>query len=146
MRFQARVELGGKNATGIVVPDKVIESLAAGKKPAVVVTVDGYSYRSTVFSRDGRYLIPLSAAHRAGAGLAAGDPVEVDLQVDTAPREVEVPDDLAAALQAAPSARRAFDALSYTNKRRYVLSIEDAKTDATRQRRISKTVDELGTA
>ena len=143
MRFTTTVELGGKTATGFAVPDEVVDALGSGRRPAVTVTVGGHSYKSTVASMGGRFMVPLSAENRTAAGLAAGDEVEVDLELDTAPRELVMPDDLTAALDANPAARAAFDALSYSNRRRHVLSVEGAKADATRQRRIAKAVEEL---
>ncbi len=143
MRFRSVVELGGKTATGIPVPAEVVEGLGAGKRPAVTVTVSGHTYRSTIAPMGGASYLPLSAEHRTAAGLAAGDEIEVEVELDTAPRTVDVPADLSAALDAAPMARAAFEALSYSNRRRHVLSVEGAKTDETRQRRIAKSITEL---
>jgi hypothetical protein len=140
MRFRSTVELGGRTATGIPVPHDVVEALGAGRRPAVRVTIGGHSYRSSVAARGGRFLVPLSAENRQGAGVAAGDEVEVELELDTEPREVAVPPDLARALDDDPQARRAFDALPYSHRLRWVLSVEEAKTEQTRQRRIAKTV------
>lgn len=143
MKFKATVELNGKTATGIEVPAEAVEALGSGKKPAVYATVAGYTYRSTVAAMGGRYMLPLSAEHRGAAGVAAGDEVEVSLMLDTDPREVKVPDDLAAALAGAPAARAFFDGLSNSNKSRVVLSVEGAKTEETRLRRIDKAVQAL---
>jgi len=143
MRFRATIELGGKTATGIMVPAEVVEGLASGKKPAVTVTIKGHTYRSTIATMDGRFMLPVSADVRAAAGVAAGEDVDVDVELDTSPREVTVPPDLAAALDADADARRVFDGLSYSNKRRIVMPIEDAKAPETRQRRIDKAVDAL---
>lgn len=144
MRFHGTVALNGKTATGIEVPPEVVEGLGAGRRPAVTVTLNGgYTYRSSIGSMGGRSLIPVSADVRAKAGVAVGDEVDVDVEVDTAPREVTVPADLAAALDADQAARRAFDGLSYSHRQRYVLSIEDAKTPQTRQRRIGRTIEML---
>lgn len=143
MRFRAVVELGGKTATGIEVPADVVERLGAGKRPPVTVTINGHAYRSTVASMGGRYLLPLSADNRAGAGVQAGDEVDVDVALDTAPRVVEVPDDLAAALASDPQAKQAFAALSYSHQRQHVLAIEGAKTAPTRERRIAKALEML---
>ena len=143
MRFRAVVELGGKTATGFEVPPEVVEALGSGKRPAVRVTVGGHTYRSTVATMGGRFLLPLSAENRTAAGVASGDEVDVDVELDTEPRVVEVPPDLAAALDADPAAKAAFDALSYSHRRRHVLAIDEAKTDATRQRRIAKAVEML---
>jgi hypothetical protein len=143
MRFRTRVELGGKTATGLPVPPEVVEALGAGKKPAVRVTVDGHTYRSSIASRGGVYLIPLSAENRTAAGVAAGDEVDVDVELDDAPREVSVPDDLRTALAGDDAARATFDALPYSHKQRHVLAIEGAKTPETRARRIDKALEML---
>ena len=144
MRFRASVDLHGKTATGIVVPPEVVEGLGSGRKPAVTVTVNGFSYPSTIASMGGRFLLPVSAEIRAGAGVSAGDVVDVEVVLDTSTREVAVPDDLAAALKKAPAAKTAFDALSNSNKKRHVLSVEGAKTAETRERRVAKVLAELG--
>src|SRR5882757_9190199 len=109
MRFSATVELGGKTATGIEVPADVVTALGPGGRPPVTVTIGGHTYRTTVARMGGRYLVPLSAENRTAAGVAAGDEVDVGIEPDTAPREVSVPDDLAAALDG--PARAFFDGL-----------------------------------
>lgn len=141
--FQATVELARKTATGIEVPAEVIEQLDGGKRPAVTVTFGSYSYRTTVGVMGGRSLIPVSAEVRAASGVAAGDVLTVTLALDTAPRVVEVPEDLAAALAAVPAAQAAFAALSYSNQRAHVLSVEGAKAAATRTSRIAKVLAAL---
>jgi hypothetical protein len=143
MRFRTTIVQSGKNTTGIQVPDEVVEALGSGKRPAVKVTVNGYSYRSTVASMGGVFMVSLSAEHRAGAGVAGGDEVEVDLELDSAPREVTVPPELVAALDAEPAARATFDGLSYSNKSWHVLQVTGAKTEETRQRRIARSVEAL---
>ena len=143
MRFRTTVLRGGKTATGIRIPDEVVEALGSGKRPAVRVTINGFTYRSTVAVMDQAYMVGISAENRAGAGVEGGDEVEVDIELDTAPRDVMVPADFFAALDAEPAARRTFDALSYSNKSWHVLSVEAAKTDETRQRRIAKSVEIL---
>ena len=143
MRFRTTIEQGGKTATGIQVPEEVVQALGSGRRPAVTVTINGYSYRSTVAVLGGRYMVGVSAEHRAGAGVAGGDEVDVDIDLDTAPREVTVPPDLAAALDTEPEARRTFDGLSYSNQSWHVLQVEGAKTGETRQRRIARSVDLL---
>jgi len=143
VRFRTTIQQSGKTATGIEVPEEVVEGLGSGKRPAVKVTINGYTYRSTVAVMGGRYMVGVSAEHRAGAGVAGGEEVEVDLELDSAPREVQVPADLGAALDAEPAARRTFDGLSYSNKSWHVLQVEGAKTEETRQRRIAKSVDLL---
>ena len=143
MRFRTTVELGGRTATGFEVPAEVVDALGAGKRPAVRVTVNGHTYRSTVASMGGRFMLPMSAEHREQAGVAAGDEVDVEVERDTAPREVTVPSDFAQALGADGAAQAFFDGLSYSNKRWHVLSIEGAKTAETRQRRIDRSVTML---
>jgi hypothetical protein len=143
MRFTTTVELHGKTATGMAVPPEVVEALGGGKKPAVTVTVGGHTYRTSIGSMGGRSLIPLSAERRTAAGITAGDEVEVDVELDTAPREVDVPADLAAALDAEPAARARFDGLSYSHQQRHVLAVEGAKAEATRQRRVAAAVATL---
>lgn len=145
MRFRGTLQLAGKTATGIEVPVDVVEGLGSGRKPAVTVTLNGgHTYRSSVGSITGVFMLPVSAEHRAAAGVAAGDVVDVQLELDTEPRELVVPADLSAALDADPTARAFFDGLSYSNKRRHVLAIDGAKTEETRQRRIAKAVSMFG--
>ncbi len=140
MSFRTTLELGGKTATGIRVPPEVVERLGKGKKPPVRVTINGHTYRSTVAVMAGEYWLPVSAENRESAGIQAGDEVEVNLELDTEPREVTVPPDLTEALDRNPKARSYFEALSYSNKLRHVLAIEGAKTAETRQRRVDKSV------
>jgi hypothetical protein len=141
--FRATIELGGKTATGIEVPPEVVAALGTSRRPAVRVTLAGYEYRSTVATMRGRFLLPVSAAVRDSAGVAAGDEVDVELVLDSEPREVTVPPDFAAALGADARAKSNFDALSYSHRLRWVLSVDGAKTDATRRRRIAKAVETL---
>jgi hypothetical protein len=143
LRFRATVEQAGRTATGIEVPETVVEGLGAGKRPPVRVTINGYTYRSTVASMGGRFMVGVSAENREASGVAGGDVVDVDIELDTAPREVTVPKDFAAALKKDPSAKKTFDRLSYSNKGWHVQSVEGAKTDETRQRRIAKSIGVL---
>ena len=143
MRFRTTVEQSGKTATGIEVPSTVVEGLGAGKRPPVRVTINGFTYRSTVASMDGRFMVGVSAENRAGAKVVGGDVVDVDIELDTAPRVVELPKDFAAALKKDAKARKTFDGLSPSNKGWHVSSIEGAKTDETRQRRIAKSIAAL---
>lgn len=143
MRFHTTLLQTGTTATGIQVPDEVVEALGAGKRPPVKVTINGYTYRNTIAVMGGVYMVGVSAEHRAGAGVAGGDEIDVEIELDTAPREVSVPPDLAAALDAEPAARRTFDALSYSNRSWHVLQVTGAKTDDTRQRRIARSIEAL---
>ena len=143
MKFRATLQLGGKTATGIEVPAEIVASLGSSKRPAVHVTINGYTYRSTVAPRGGVFMLPVSAEVRARAGVAAGDEVDVGIALDTEPRAVVMPPDFADALDREADARRSFDGLSYSNQRQFVLSIEGARTAETRQRRIAKAVSDL---
>jgi len=140
MRFRTTLLLGGKTATGLEIPPEVVEGLGAGKRPPVRVTINGHTYRSTVAVMGGAFMVGVNAVERMRAGVAAGDELDVDIELDTEPREVAVPEDFAAALDLDPDARLAFDRLSYSHRRRHVLAIEEAKTPETRRRRIAKSV------
>ena len=143
MRFHTTILQGDKTATGIRIPDEVVDSLGAGKRPPIKVTIHGYTYRSTVAVMGGTYMVGVNADNRAAAGVAGGDEVDVDIELDTEAREVSVPADFATALDAEPAARSTFDKLSNSNKGWHTLQIEGAKTDETRQRRIAKSVAAL---
>jgi hypothetical protein len=140
MKFRTTLLQNGKTATGIRVPDEVVESLGAGKRPPVRVTINGYTYRNTIAVMGGVYMVGVSAEHRAGAGVAGGEEIDVAIDLDTAERTVDVPADFAAALAAAPGAREFFDGISYSNRNWHVTNIESAKTADTRTRRIEKSV------
>jgi hypothetical protein len=143
LKFQTTLLAAGKTATGIEVPASVVESLGPSKKPAVKVTLNGYEYRSTVAVMGGKFMLPVSAEHRSGAKIAAGETLNVTLELDTTPRVLEIPQDFAAALEVDAAAKTFFEGLSYSNKRRFVLSIEEAKSAETRARRIAKSVETL---
>ena len=143
MKFRATVELGGKTATGIEVPEEAVAALDSGNRPPVTVTIGGHTYRTTVARMGGRFLIPLSAENRTAACVAAGNQVDVDIEPDTGPREVEVPADLAEALSHDQAARATFEGLSYTHRKEWVRWIEEAKKAETRAIRLVKTVESL---
>jgi len=143
VKFRATIEQAGKTATGIRIPDEVMAALGVGKRPAVRVTIGAHTYRSTVASVGGASMVGVSAENRAAAGVAGGDVVDVEIELDAEPREVTVPPDFAEALDQIPDARRTFDKLSFSNQQWHVLSVEGAKTAETRQRRITKSVDAL---
>jgi hypothetical protein len=143
MKVRATLQLHGKTATGFEIPADVVESLGSSKRPAVTVTINGHTYRSSIASMGGVYMLGVSAENRVAAGITAGDLVELDIEPDTAPRVVAVPADFAAALDNVAAARTTFDALSYSHRLRHVLAIDDAKTPETRQRRIAKIVSTL---
>jgi hypothetical protein len=138
--FRATIIQTGKSACGIQVPETVVEALGGGKRPAVSVDLDGYVYRSTVAPMGGEWWVGVNADHRAASGLGAGDEVTVTLALDTAPREIAIPAELAEALRAAPEAKAFFDALSYSNKRVFTLSVEGTSNPETKARRVAKAI------
>ena len=135
--------LGIGNNTGIEVPEHVVLAFDRGKRVPVTVTVNGHSYRSTIASRGGRFLIPVSSAIRAETGLKAEDPIDVTLEIDDAPREVDVPAELADALADDPVATEAWNKLSYSRKRQHTLAIDGTKGAETKARRVAKTIATL---
>jgi hypothetical protein len=140
LKFRTTLLQGGKTATGIKIPDEIVEQLGAGKRPPVLVTINGYTYRNTIAVMGGAYMVGVSAEHRVGAKVAGGDTIDVTLALDTAPRTVEVPADLQKALDKSAAAKKKFETLSYSKKQWLVLPVKDAKTEETRQRRIEKAI------
>ena len=143
MRFRAKMLTAGKTALGFEIPPEVVEGLGAGKRPPVLVTINGYTYRNTVAVYGGVYMVGVSAENRAQAKVKGGDEVDVDLELDTAPREVEVPAELQAALDADPAARATFEKLSYSNKSWHALQVTGTNNPETRARRIEKNLAAL---
>lgn len=143
MKFTATILQSGKTATGIEVPPRVVAALGSSKKPSVVVTLNGYTYRSTVAVMGGKFMIPVSSEVRSAARVAGGDTLEVEIELDTAPRVLELPEDFALALSGDAVAKAFFEGLSYSNQRRHTLSIEGAKTPETRARRVHKAIEDL---
>jgi hypothetical protein len=143
MRFRTTLRQEGRTATGFEVPAEVVAALGTGKRPPVRVTINGYTYRSTVAAYGEVFMLPLAAEHRTAAGVAAGDDLDVEVELDEAPRVVVVPDDLAAALAGDPAAQATWDTLSYSNKRWHVLNVEGTKNVDTRRRRIEKALTAL---
>ena len=143
MQFRTTILSGGKTAAGIEIPVAVVDALGTSRKPAVKVTINGYPYRSTVATVNGVFMIGVSNDVRHAAGVAAGEEVDVTLELDTEPRKVAIPPELEELLAADPAARAALDKLSYSNQRRIVEPIDAAKTPETRQRRIDKAIETL---
>ncbi len=143
MRFRTAMQTAGKTALGFEIPPEVVESLGAGKRPPVLVTINGYTYRNTVAVYGGVYLVGVSAENRAHAKVQGGDQVDVDLQLDTAPREVAVPPELQAALDADPAAKATFEGLSYSNKSWHALQVTGTNNPETRARRLEKSIAAL---
>ncbi len=143
MHLSTELTATGGNTTGIRVPAEVVAELGGGSRPKVVATVNGHTWRSSIAPYNGEYWLGVSAANRAAAGIAAGDSVELDIELDTAPRTVEVPDDLASPLHASPAAKAAWDALSYSHQRQHIEAVAGAKTPETRVRRIAAVIAKL---
>lgn len=143
MRFRAELESSGKNTAGFEVPEAVVEELGGGKHPKVSVTVHGFAFRTSIARMGGRYLLGMSVDRREQAGVTAGDVLDVDVELDTAPREVEVPADLAAALAAEPDAKAFWETLSHSKKQWHTLQVTEAKKAETRAARITKSVSML---
>jgi Bacteriocin-protection, YdeI or OmpD-Associated/Domain of unknown function (DUF1905) len=139
--FETTVKAIGNN-TGIEVPEQNMTELGASKKPAVNVNLSGYKYQSSVAVMAGKFMIPLSAAHRTAANLKGGDAVTVTLELDLEPRSVELPEDLAAALETSGT-QTAFDSSAPSKRKEFVRQVLDAKTQETRERRIEKVVAQL---
>ena len=132
-----------KEATGIQVPAEIITALGSGKKPKVKLTLNGYSYRTTVAVVGDAFMLPVSAENRQAAGVKGGDAVDAVLELDIEPRTVEVPEDLSAALLLNSGAKERFDALSFSVRKEFVRQVESAKAPETRQRRIAGIVAKL---
>ncbi len=131
-------------AAAVVLDDDQVSTVGDGaKRFPVVATVNGYTWRTSVTRMRGEFLLGLSRAVREEARAEAGDTVEVELALDTAPREVEVPAVLANALAGDPAASARFDALAYTHRKEYIRWIEEAKRDETRERRITQALEML---
>jgi hypothetical protein len=141
--FRTTIELHGKTATGIEVPAPVVEQLGTSRRPPVQVTIGSHTFRTTIMPMGGRYLLPLNAANRESAGVAAGATITVKLALDTAERTVTVPPALASAMKQAAGLRATFDGLSYTARKEIALAITSAKQEETRVRRIEKAIAEL---
>jgi hypothetical protein len=147
MRFDTTLVLVGNN-TGILVPPAVLDDLGGGKRPLVNVTVVGvdagedFSYRSAVASMGGRSLIAFSSDKRAATGLRGGETIVVELTLDTEPRTVTVPADLADELAGA-GLREAFDTLPPSQQKAHVTAVEGAKAAETRSRRIAAVLAKL---
>jgi len=142
-KFETTILTSGKTATGIVIPDEIIEKLNAGKKPPIKVILNGYTYRSTVAVMGGRYMVGVNADVRKASGVKGGDTLTVGIELDTEVREVALPSDFKKALDRNPTARKCFETLSYSKKTALVYPIAKAKKEETRNRNIEKTLDIL---
>lgn len=142
-KFQTTILTAGKTATGICVPDDIIEKLGSGKKPPVKITLNGYAYRSTVAVMGGKFMVPVSAAVREAAGVAGGDKLTVEIELDTEERKISIPPALKKAFDENPKAKKFFETLSYSKQRVHTDAIAAAKTPETLQRRVIKSIGDL---
>ena len=143
-KFQTTILTSGKTATGIQVPDDIVEKLDAGKKPPVKITINNnYTYRSTIAVMGGVFMVGISADVREKAGVNGGDKIAVEIELDTDAREVTIPDDFKKVLDKNAAAKKFYDALSYSRRKNYVVLIEQAKTEETRKKRIEKAIADL---
>lgn len=140
MKFRAELESSGKNTAGFEVPDSVVEGLGGGGHPKVVVRIQGYEFRTSIARMGSRYLLGVSVDRRAEAGVAPGDVLDVEVELDTAERVIEVPEDLAAALAEEPAAKAFFESLSYSKQSWHVLQVTGAKKPETRAKRVAGSV------
>ncbi len=143
MEFTTELQGTGGNTTGFVVPEAVVAGLGGGRRPKVAATVNGYTWRTSIASLGGRFLLGASAAVREAAGITAGETHTVAVELDDAPRTVDVPEDLAAAFAAHPGAAAAWERLSYSQQRQHAEAIAAAKKPETRERRIASTITKL---
>jgi hypothetical protein len=143
VRFRSKVLLAGKTATGVEVPAKVVDGLGSTKRPLVSVTINGYTYRSAIAPMGGVYMLGISEEVRNNAHVKAGDTIDVDVVLDTKPRDVEVPPELAKALAKDAKAKKYFESLSYSGKFRLAAPIANGKTPETRERNLEKAMKEI---
>lgn len=146
MELQLTLEPQGGNNTGFVVPDEVVEQLGAGRRPKVAVTANGHTWRGSIASMGGRFLLGVTKANREAAGVAAGDVVDLDVVLDEQPRTVEVPDDLAGALAGDPALASAWESWSSSRQKEAARQVAEAKKPETRARRLDKVTAELRSA
>jgi hypothetical protein len=144
VRLTVELQRTGGATTGFQIPDAFVAELGGGGRPKVATTVNGFTFRSSIAKMGGSYWLGVSADRRAEGGLEGGRTYDLDIELDAAPRVIETPDDLRAALDAKPAARDAWQKLSYSHQRRHVEAIDAAKAPETRARRIAKAVEKLG--
>jgi hypothetical protein len=145
MRFRTKVLRAGRTATGVEVPAKIVDALGSTKRPLVKVTINGYTYRNAIAPMGGVFMLGISEEVRSRAGVAGGDTIDVDVELDTQPRDVEVPPELAKALARDAKAKKYFETLSYSKKNALVAPIANGKTAETRERNLAKAMDALRT-
>ncbi len=142
-KFKTTLLTAGKTATGICIPDEIVEALNAGKKPPIKITLNGYTYRGTVAVMGGKYMVGVNAGIREASGVKGGDTLNVEIELDSDERKVELPADFKKALDKNLDAKKSFLTLSYSKQKNHITLIEQAKTDETRQKRIDKSIANL---
>jgi hypothetical protein len=142
-KFQTTIVTAGKTATGICIPDEIIEKMGAGKKPPVKVTLNAYTYRSTVAVMGAKFMVGVSADIRAASGVKGGDNLWVEIELDNDTREVVLPPDFKKALDENVKAKKHFESLSYSKQKNHITLIEQAKSEETRLKRIAKALNDL---
>ena len=142
-RFRTKVLAAGKTAAGVEVPEKVVLGLGSTKRPLVKVTINGYTYRSAIAPMGGTYMLGVSNEVRQQTGVAPGETIDVDVELDTDKRDVEVPPELATALANDARAKKYFESLSYSRKYALAAPIANGKTPETRERNLEKAMAEL---
>ena len=141
LSFTTQVQARGP-AAAVVLDDDQVAAIGEGpRRFPVVATVNGYTWRTSVARMKGEFVVGLSREVRQGAGVKAGDEVEVTVALDVAPREVEVPAALAEALAADPEAAALFDRMAFTHRKEYARWVAEAKKEETRQRRVQQAVE-----
>jgi Bacteriocin-protection, YdeI or OmpD-Associated/Domain of unknown function (DUF1905) len=143
IEFRAQLQPRGPAAAVVLDDDQVAAVGEGARRFPVAATVNGYHWRTTVSRMGGEFLLGLSREVRQRAGAEAGDEVDVAIELDTAPRTVEVPEALAAALAADPQAKTAFDGLAVSHRKEYARWVDEAKREETRQRRVQQAVEML---
>jgi len=143
LKFSTTLLQAGKTATGIKIPEEMIEKLGGGKKPLVKVTINNFTYRSAVAVMGGAYMVGVNAENREGANVKGGDKINVTIELDTEKRIVEVPAEFQKQLSKNAAAKKMFDTLSKSKKKALIIPIANAKTDETRNRNIEKALSAL---
>ncbi len=141
IEFRAPLQSRGPAAAVVLDDAQVAEVGEGARRFPVVATVNGYTWRTSVARMGGEFLVGLNREVRQGAGVAAGDQVDVILELDQAPREVEMPPALAAALAGDEQARAAFEKLAFTHRKEYARWVAEAKREETRERRVQQALE-----
>jgi len=143
LKFSTVLLTAGKTATGIKIPDEIIEKLGGGKKPLVKITINNFTYRSAVAVMGGAYMVGVNAENREGAKVKGGDKIDVTIELDTEVRTIDIPAELQKALGKNAAVKKKFESLSNSKKKALTLPIANAKTDETRNRNIEKALRAL---